>query len=61
MKITTLIISTFLLLGCATVKVEPPSPQYATHPVEPEWTQFSRAPVIGEVERDGNKNFEISD
>ena len=60
-KILLTLLTSLFIIGCAAVNVENTTPRYTPHPIEPEWSQFTRPPVIGEVDRDGNKNFEISD
>ncbi len=58
MRMILIAVASMFIIGCETTEsVTTNSP----FPVTPNWTALTREPVLGSVERDGRKNFEISD
>lgn len=56
-KLTIIALLSMFIVSCTTTETLTTSP----FPVEPKWAALTRTPVLGSVERDGNKNFEVSD
>jgi hypothetical protein len=66
-KYIALAILMFGIGSCNTTAPEPnlqPAPPIITpspHPIEPQWKQFTRKPVVSKIEQDNQINYIVSD
>jgi len=56
-----LILTMCCLTSCATTGGNGKGFNYTPHPLEPDWVEFTRKPVISSATENGKKNYKVSD